>query len=1023
MTGLVDSGATKTILNKNKVDDINANIKNKELELCGISKNIKIQSFGVTTVNLQLGKFSATCDVELCDIDDYDIILGMDVLPLLGIYLSGIPPPYWYSNLQDTAPVLEKIKTITSEEVLGLREKLASVLAANSCIDVTDWATIANSTIEIKIDDSELEKVRFHRQNFVPLQYYEDMDKQLAKWLAEKVVVPNNTFTPVNIPLLAVPQYNNDGTLKKVRICLDLRMINRLVKTDKMFLPRIEQVTKELSGYKYFSCLDLTSGYHQFKVHPDSQKYLSFTWRNKQYRFQGSPFGLSFLVTQFHRCIVELFRDLAGVYIYLDDIVIATENEGEHYRLLKIVLERLTENKLTLNSSKCVLGAKQVKVLGFIVSETGVRVDPQRIAHILEIEKPKTGKDLSSILGMTNFFRSYIPNYSIITRPLDSLRKVKSLEPYWQDSAVVAAYDTLLLAIQSPAVLQQPLPSVPFHLEVDASHVGIGGCLYQLNIDGSKRVIRLFSYGLKGAQMNWSAEKRELFAVKFGIEHLQEYLIGCFFHVHVDNQAITSMHSYALDREVIRRWFDVLGSFSFDVTHRPRNLNVLADSLSKLNYSSRLNDNLYKDPGLPVLGKNFVRVVRAVSANSVALSQAEKIAKIQLVHNFTHQNVRKTVALLRGQGYDWPDLLKLCTLVYSKCRSCEMNKIQRYGFHPLVPITAEQPFYHVIIDLVKLPSHRGYSYVLHLHDVFTSLAVLRPLRSKSADVIARKLFKIFSDFGYPKILSSDNGSEFKNALMASFSSLVNITRRFGAPYSPMTQGSNERKHIPLKNLLKAELKGFPDWPTVLPIVATRLNQQLSDRQRSIAFDLFFARKNNLLLLNDAATTDQTWQSRIDELYNLVYPAVQACTSNYYASMVKSYDKRKYKRQYQIGDVVKYKIPGSVNGLMDRYIGPYRIAGKKHTSYLLCELNGSPAVGFDTKLVPPHQLFPVINFDCSEVMDSSASFKKILDYGVDDNQNDIYNVLWSDGSTSWITAAQFDDPNAVQSFWKKRLARS
>eukprot|EP00122_Pirum_gemmata_P007984 Pgem_evm1s7346 len=124
------------------------------------------------------------------------------------------------------------------------------------------------------------------------------------------------------------------------------------------------------------------------------------------------------------------------------------------------------------------------------------------------------------------------------------------------DPNVVGAYDTLLLAIQSP-VLQQPLPSVPFHLEVDASHVGIGGCLYQLNVDGSKRIIRLFSYGLKGAQMNWSAEKRELFAVKFGIEHLQEYLIGCFFHVHVDNQnynqAITSMHSYALDCPLLRK--------------------------------------------------------------------------------------------------------------------------------------------------------------------------------------------------------------------------------------------------------------------------------------------------------------------------------------------------------------------------------------------------------------------------------------------------------------------------------------
>eukprot|EP00122_Pirum_gemmata_P017767 Pgem_evm1s16647 len=125
----------------------------------GLNKNIKIQSFGSTNVNLKLGRFSTNCDVELCDIDDCVIILGR--------YLF-----IWYT------PTL--------------------------------LATIANYVIEIKNVDTELQKFKFHRQNFVHFQYYDIIDKQLEKWLDEKVGIPNNEFTPVHNPLLAAPQYNND---------------------------------------------------------------------------------------------------------------------------------------------------------------------------------------------------------------------------------------------------------------------------------------------------------------------------------------------------------------------------------------------------------------------------------------------------------------------------------------------------------------------------------------------------------------------------------------------------------------------------------------------------------------------------------------------------------------------------------------------------------------------------------------------------------------------------------------------
>eukprot|EP00121_Abeoforma_whisleri_P003377 Awhi_evm1s3034 len=227
---------------------------------------------------------------------------------------------------------------------------------------------------------------------------------------------------------------------------------------------------------------------------------------------------------------------------------------------------------------------------------------------------------------------------------------------------------------------------------------------------------------------------------------------------------------------------------------------------------------------------------------------------------------------------------------------------------------------------------------------------------KSADIVARKL-KIFCFLGFPNILSHDNGTEFKNKLMSAFSKLVGMSQRCSASYNPQTQGANKRRHIEMKKLIKEELNGRLDWPTVLPLIQLKVNESVTERTRSALFSMFFGRSNNLLTnFDDRLPSDNSWGERIETLYDLVFPASL---------------------------ILKKWASGF------RKLGPYVIAEKKFGNVLLKELNGDDAVGIGKRLVPAEHIFKIKHYDCSEVRANSQEYLRILDDGVDENHETIY----------------------------------
>jgi hypothetical protein len=210
---------------------------------------------------------------------------------------------------------------------------------------------------------------------------------------------------------------DQNGTLW---MCIDYRALNKVTKKNKYPLPRIDDLLDNLSGAKYFSALDLTSGYNQFNLADYNQAKTAFNTHIGKYMWKVLPMGLRNAKAVFQAKMNDLFCSYLNkfVCIYLDDILIFSKTEEDHLEHLGLVLDILKRHNLRVQLPKCDFLKKELKFLGHIVSQNGMKLDPAKVAVIENWATPKTVFDVRSFLGLANYIRHYIRAYSAITAPL-----------------------------------------------------------------------------------------------------------------------------------------------------------------------------------------------------------------------------------------------------------------------------------------------------------------------------------------------------------------------------------------------------------------------------------------------------------------------------------------------------------------------------------------------------------------------------------------------------------------------------
>ena len=408
----------------------------------------------------------------------------------------------------------------------------------------------------------------------VPDKWKEGVRHEILKLEEQGIIVKSNS--PWASPIVPVPK--PDGT---IRICIDYRRINSITLKDPYYMVTLEEILDRVGNSGVISKIDLTKGYYQIEVHPESMEKTTFVSFVGKYMFTRMPFGLANAPAIFQR-VME--RALEGCYDfsapYIDDVIVFSSSVEEHAQQLGEVVKALGKAGLTIRKSKCVFGRTSVEYLGHRIGSGCLAVPEHRITAMEKYLLPHTKKQLRAFLGAASYYRQFVYQfawYSSALSPSTSLSAPAVVD--WDDSKL-KAFNHLRVSLCTMCILTIPSSEDEFCLHTDASAMGIGATLNVVRM-GKELTVAFFSRQLQGAQARYSATELEALAIIRSVFFFAHYLHGRQFVIITDHKALTSwMSSTRLNRR-LQGWALKLMDFSFTIQYRPGSTVGDADGLSR----------------------------------------------------------------------------------------------------------------------------------------------------------------------------------------------------------------------------------------------------------------------------------------------------------------------------------------------------------------------------------------------------------------------------------------------------------
>ena len=362
-------------------------------------------------------------------------------------------------------------------------------------------------------------------------------------------------------------------------MCVDYRRLNLQTIPEKWPLPRINDILDGLVGSKWFTTLDLKSGYYQIAMAKNSIDKTAFVTPDGHYEFLRMPFGLKNAPSHFSKIMFQALGSLSFVKIYLDDITIHSETFEQHIQHVQQTLDHLNSANLKLNGAKCNWFAQEIKLLGYIVNTKGITMDPKKIDSIQSMLPPKNVKQVQQFLGMVNYYRRFIKNFAKIAQPLVNL--IKKDTPFQWTDVCLSAFEQLKTALLSFPILRQPNLARQFMVYTDASGYALGAILSQRDSKKNEYVCLYASRLLKGAELHYGITEKECLAVVWAIKQFRIYVHGKHFKVITDHNALVWLMSIKDPTAKLARWSIYLQSYDFEIIHRQGRVHSNVDTLSR----------------------------------------------------------------------------------------------------------------------------------------------------------------------------------------------------------------------------------------------------------------------------------------------------------------------------------------------------------------------------------------------------------------------------------------------------------
>ena len=449
--------------------------------------------------------------------------------------------------------------------------------------------------VKMDIDTGDSPSVRL-RMYTLPLKHYEWVQREIES--LERASVITKSMSKWASPIVIVPKKSAPGEPPKRRLCVDFRKVNELQqevitagKTKGQIsihpLPKIDEMYAKLKGAKVFSTIDLRSGYHHIALGKSSRAKTAFVMPFGKYEFLMVPFGLAQAPAYFQLLMNKVLKGLKFAMTYLDDIIIFSQDELQHLEHLETVFSHLREAGLKMKRSKCDFFKSEIHYLGHLISPEGISPLPNKLDSIRHMPVPNSAKEIKQFLGLTGYYRKFVPRFADISRPLTNLTK-KDTKFEWT-SACQKSFELLKETLCGEPVLKYADTSKLYTLYTDASKYGWAGVLTQphtMTIDGKSTTtdhpVAFVSGLFRGSQLNWAALTREAFAIYMSVKKLSFYLTDAQILLRSDHKPLEKFLLKNTLNSKVNNWAMELEAFNIQFDYIKGSSNILADTLSRL---------------------------------------------------------------------------------------------------------------------------------------------------------------------------------------------------------------------------------------------------------------------------------------------------------------------------------------------------------------------------------------------------------------------------------------------------------
>jgi len=385
-------------------------------------------------------------------------------------------------------------------------------------------------------------------------------------------------------PVLLVKKPNG-----KWRFVNDFRALNAKLKPVHFPLPRVDESLDAVRGNTWFATADLSSGYWNVEIAEKDRHKTAFSVPGiGNFEYNRLPMGIASSAVYFQKLMSMVLQGLSmNVCIpYLDDILIVAKSLPELVERCETIFNRIADAGLKLNPAKTIIGSRQIKFLGFIVSKDGMTVSEEHITKVLNWPVPETVKGVRRFYGLCNYLRKYIADFAQVAKPLSDLmgeRGCKRIDN--TDPAFLEAFKTLKERLVSPPILAYPdfsADAKPFHVKPDACKIACGATLTQEQ-HGQERVIAYASYSFSGTQRRWPISEKESYAIWWAItKEFRPYVYGREFEVFTDHKPCLAMRRNKVVNERMLRMALSLNDYHFTMHYKSGETHEDADAMSRL---------------------------------------------------------------------------------------------------------------------------------------------------------------------------------------------------------------------------------------------------------------------------------------------------------------------------------------------------------------------------------------------------------------------------------------------------------